>query len=113
MAKEKLRKGTIYYVYKKITVKAGKEKVEDIIISTEAEPKRALAITCDEGTDIDLLAYVEREKIVDIPTTHTPRDSHYIDVDIDLPIGQRLSVGFRNGTGTDITYNVSVKYIIV
>jgi len=100
------------YKYIKVTVDAGKEKVEAIITSTETEPKLIHFANFEKTTDVDFLAWIEREKIVDIPTLSLPAQIIGLPLEIDLPVGETFFVGFRNATAATITYWVSIQYEI-
>lgn len=106
---------------------ASKEKVEDIIESTAEEPKHIEALKysaydSDANAGAEALAYIEREKILDIPLEHLLKDvapaatadtpSEWVEVDRPLPAGQKLAVGYRYGTVEPTLHKVTVKYRI-
>jgi len=103
-----------YYKQVDVTVPAGEEAVEVILTSTAVEPKRIVDLCFqDTATDIDFLAYIEREKFADLPTESRPPQVWWMPVNRDLPVGESLQVGYRNGTTASITKWVVVKYEII
>lgn len=97
--------------YITVTVPAQSEKVESALISTQTEPKRVHAIVSGTSADnIDILVYIEREKLVDYPVDILNSQERIIDLLIDLPIGQELFVGFRNKTTSAITADIGIIY---
>lgn len=101
---------TKYYKRIKVTGTNNEETLKDILTSTEEEPKKIIALwfteyTAAENTDAIIRAYVEREKIVDFDLQHfqlefdsSARQSlPRLEIDMDLPVGQTLSVGHVNG----------------
>lgn len=116
---------TKYYKRKVVSGSSNEEKLEDIITSTTEEPKHVTALwfteitATTENNDAILRAYVEREQIIDmsirqllyamdVETRHSrPR----LEVDIDLPEGQSLSVGCVSG-GTATNLEVVAEYEI-
>ena len=118
------------YKYKQVTptFTASKEVVASIITSTAEEPKHidALKFSAYDSTTnapADALAYIEREKILDIPLEHLAKDvavaeaadtpSEWVEIDTPLPVGQSLSVGYRFGSVESTLHKVTVKYHIV
>ncbi|MEM3554497.1 MAG: hypothetical protein QXU79_01600 [Candidatus Micrarchaeaceae archaeon] len=103
----------LYYKYITVTVSSGAENVQPILISTQAEPKTVKYIVSSlSGDNIDLLVYLEREKRADIPVDVLHSDQRKLDLDIALPVGQQLYVGFRNKTGSSIQGDIAVCYEI-
>ena len=115
----------LYYESILIAGVANTETVEDILTSTEEEPKYIEAVafyedTAVENLDAVLTMYIEREKIVDVPMAQNQR-SHDSDVRLntdpffpighDLPVGQSFKVGHVSGAvASDIYY--TVRYTI-
>ena len=104
---------------------ANKEKLNTLLTSTVEETKHVTALWFVEsgGTlyhDAILRAYVEREKIVDMRCTNWMLDDDVddrtipcrIEVDIDLPVGQSLSVGFVSG-GNASSFDITAEYEII
>ena len=114
-----------YYESVHIDGTANEETVEDIITSTEEEPKHIDAVafyedTAVENLDAVLAMYIERERIVNVPVAQNQR-SHDSDVRLntdpffpighDLPVGQSFKVGHVSGAvATDMYY--TVRYTI-
>lgn len=117
------------YKSKDITVADGAETTVAILTSSTKEKYRILAVAVErmptDGADdavepdynddenFDFLAYIERWQIADFPTGLIPRNTFLIPIEEDLPVGQSLEVGFRNGTGGELTRFVTVQYEIV
>jgi len=117
------------YKSKNVTVADGAEETEAILTSSAAEKYRINNIAVErqptngsldaaepdfnDDEDLDLLVYVEREKKADFPTGLIPRDVMWIPLDIELPLGQSLEVGFRNGTGGSITRYITIQYEVM
>ncbi|MBA7711888.1 hypothetical protein ES703_120855 [subsurface metagenome] len=117
------------YKSKDVTAADGAENTEVILTSSTKEKYRVLNIAVermptdgaldavepdfndDEG--FDLLVYVEREKILDFPTNMIPRSTMWIPLDLELPVGHSIEVGFRNATGGALTRFVTVQYEVV
>ena len=113
-----------YYESLHINGTANTETVDTILTSTEEEHKFVDAIafiedTAVENHDAELVAYIEREKIIDVPISQNLRgwdsdvrlntDPFYA-VGHDLPIGQSLKVGHTSGaTPSNIFYTVRYK----
>ena len=113
---------TKYYKRENFAGTANKEVLKEIVTSTAEEVKHVTAIWFTEsgGTlyhDAILRAYVERERILDMRYTNLTesddKDGRMIHpriaVDIDLPVGQSLSVGFVSG-GTASTFDITAEY---
>ena len=116
--------GPYYYESVHVPGTASTETVETILTSTEEEPKFIDAIafiedTAVENHDAELVAYIEREKIMDVPIsqnlvafdsdTRLGADLWY-PLGHDLPVGQSLKVGHTSGTtASDIYYTVRYK----
>lgn len=97
--------------YVTVTVGAGSEGLVSALISTQVEPKRVHAIVPGTGDDnIDLLVYVEREKLIDYPVDLLNTQERVVDLMLDLPVGQELFVGFRNKTTSNISYDIGIIY---
>jgi len=102
-----------YRKYVTVTVPAQSEYVASCVTSTQPEPKHVYAVVPGTGSDnIDLLVYVEREKIVDYPVDLLNTQERVVSLDISLPVGQSMYVGFRNKTTSPITVDVGVIYDI-
>jgi len=114
-----------YYKRTNFAGTALEEKLQDIVTSTVEEPKHITAIWFTEsgGTlyhDAILRAYVEREKIVDMRYTNLTesddKDGRMIHprlpVDIILPVGQSLSVGFLSGANAS-SFDITVEYELI
>jgi len=103
-------------LYKSISVSVdpGEEKVEEIIRSTAAEPIRAISFNFEKGADIDFILRIGRYTHIDIPTLSL-EDSGFswLLFEHDLPVGQAIRVGFRNGTAAAITYWITLQYEII
>jgi len=102
-------------IYKtiEVTVADGKENVEDLLESTQAEPKTLVAVSTPQVTsNVDLLLYIEREKIVDIPLDTKPLGDKWLEINLDIPVGQKVQAGFRNASGSSITYHITAWYRI-
>lgn len=114
------------YKSKDVTVADGAEGVEIILTSSVKEKYRVLSIGVErkptdgaldavepdynDDEDLDLLVYMEREKQMDMPTGIIPRGILWIPLDLDLPVGLSLEVGFRNATGGAITRFITIQY---
>ena len=117
--------GPYYYESVHVAGTASTEVVETILTSTEEEHKYIQGIafvedTAVENHDAELVAYIEREKILDAPISQNLRswDSDvrlnfdpFYPLEHDLPVGQSLKVGHVSGTtASDIYY--TVRYTI-
>lgn len=114
------------YKSKDVTVTEGKEGTEAILTSSEKERFRILAIAVEktptneaDGTAmedfndlqaVDLLVYIEREKIAHFPTKLIPRGVMWVPLDLELPLGQSLEVGLKNATAASLTREITVQY---
>lgn len=101
------------YTFKRITCVAGHETTTPILVSTAEEPKRIVALHFELNTNLDFVAYIERERIVEFDSDLLPSNRPYIEVGIDLPVGQTLKVGAFNNSASDITVAIGVQYEIV
>jgi len=102
-----------YRKYITVTVPAQSEYVANAITSSQPEPKHVYAVVPASGSDnIDLLVYVEREKIIDYPVDILNTQERIVPIDLDLPVGQSLYVGFRNKTTSAITVDIGIIYDI-
>lgn len=112
--------------YKRINIVGtdAAEKLSDLLTSTVEEPKHITALWFTESGatlyhNAILRAYVEREKIVDFRYTNFALDDDQddrmmpprLEIDMDLPVGQTLSVGFLSGA-TASTFDIAVEYEI-
>lgn len=113
-----------YYDREVVSGSANEEKLEDVVTSTAEEPKHVIALwftetTGTENNDGILRAYVERERILNMSVKHflNKHDADgrqfltRIEVDVDLPVGQSLSVGCVSG-GTASNFEVVAEYEI-
>lgn len=114
------------YKNKDVTVAAGKEGTEIILTSSAKEKFRVLNIAIErtptneaDGTAmedfndlqaVDLLVYIEREKVAVLPTNLIPRNTMWIPLDLELPLGQSLEVGLKNGTLAELTREIAIQY---
>ena len=113
--------------YKEVTVSgtANEETLEDILTSTETSKYKVNRIWFTEVTstlqgDAILRVYLEREKILDISYKHlleysgsnTRLPNYAIELDIEIPVGQTLSVGHVSGS-TASDFKVAIEYEIV
>lgn len=115
-----------FFEFEDITFGASAEVTEKIITSTEAEKKHIVAIKASphyEGRDYDLLAFIERDKIVDVPLKTLVKDGieqtdkeyplEWVEIDQELPVGSSLAVGFRFDATDEGDHHVTVKYRLV
>jgi hypothetical protein len=100
-----------YRKYVTATVGPYSENYVNALISTQTEQKRVIAVVPGvDLDDVDLIVYVEREKVVDYPVDILNYNEKVVPLDIDLPVGQQLYVGFRNKTNTAITADIGIIY---
>ena len=116
------------FLYKYVTVDgvASDEDLETILTSTAEESFHIDALqfietTATENNDAVLRAYLERERILDLPvhfslvlfdSAERLAVNQWIEVDEALPIGQALKVGHLSGSTLSIM-EVAVKYHII
>ena len=115
-----------YYTSVHVVGIANTEVVEEILTSTEEEPKFVDAIAFVEDTpsslyDAVLVAYIEREKIMEFPleisllyndvSNRLGTDLWYL-LGHNLPVGQSLRVGHISGSLASNVYYV-VRYKIL
>lgn len=114
------------YKHEDITVAAGKEGTEAILTSSAKEKFRVLNIAIERTptndadatatpdfndlAEVDLLVYVEREKVAQLPTNLIPREIMWIPLDVELPLGQSLEVGLKNGTVGEVIREIAIQY---
>ena len=113
-----------YYESVHVNGTANTEVVEEILTSTEEEHKFVDAIafiedTATEQHDAVLVAYIEREKIMEVPISQNLQswDSDvrmkfdpFYPLGHDLPVGQSLRVGHvSGGTASNVYYTVRYK----
>ena len=113
-----------YYESVEVLGTANSETLETILTSTEEEHKfiDALAFTETTAThqrNAEVVAYIEREKIMDVPlyltlihTNNETRiaDSQWFKLGHDLPVGQSLRVGHVSaGAASNVSYTVRYK----
>lgn len=98
------------YTFKRVTIPANTEYVEAILTSTAEEPKRIVSLHFEKNTNLDFRAYIERERIVDFDSDLLPDNKPYLEVGIDLPVGQTLKVGAYNNSGSSVTVAIGVAY---
>jgi LEA14-like dessication related protein len=100
-----------YRKYVTATVGPYSENYVNALISTQSEQKRVIAVVPGTSSNnVDLIVYVEREKIIDYPVDLLNSQERLVPLDLDLPVGQQLYVGFRNKTNTAITADVGIIY---
>ena len=99
------------YKYVTPTVGAGAETTIVGITSTQSEPKRIHYLVSGQSADsIDLLVYQERMKLVDIPVDVLSTIQRVVELELDIPVGQSLYVGFRNKTASSISGDIAIAY---
>jgi len=113
--------------YKEVTISGipNEETLEDIITSTETFKYKVNKIIFTETTstpnnDAQLRVYLEREKILDINVVHlltnitnnSRTTNPWIELDLEIPIGQTLSVGFVSAS-TASNFKIAIEYEIV
>jgi len=99
------------YKYVTPTVASGAETTIVGITSTQSEPKRIHWLASSNTSDnIDLLVYQERVKLIDYPVDLLPVEYKTIELELDLPVGQSLYVGYRNKTGSSISGDIAIAY---
>lgn len=109
----------LYYARVKVAGSANAETLQEIITSTEEEPKTVVSlnlveVTATENNDAKIAAYIEREQIVDVDikqflNVHDAATSQWrnrtIPLGHRLPVGQGLKVGHSSGaTASDIEF---------
>ncbi|MBW2560139.1 MAG: hypothetical protein JRE40_04695 [Deltaproteobacteria bacterium] len=112
-----------YYKQKDIPFVASTEVVEDLLTTPAGERRHLVGIRPSphyQGRDYDVIAYVEREKVVDVPKATLVTagmqvdDKEYpcmfIDLDMDLPEGQTFSAGFLFDATDEGTHSITLKY---
>lgn len=113
------------YEYVKVTGVISDEKLETLLTSTAEEPKHIESLCFVEVTgtlqrDAIVRAYIERERILDIPYYNMLEDMAddirlesmvWIPIGEDLPVGQALKVGQLSGT-TASDFDVVVRYTV-
>lgn len=109
---------TRYYERKKVSGTANTETTADIVTSTEAEPKTIHSLKIREVTgtlqgDAEIVVYVERDQIVDMKivslldanTSDNVADKGEFEIEVELPVGQSLTVGHMSGaTASDLEF---------
>jgi len=116
---------TLYYKEVTVTGSANEETLKDILTSTETAKYRVKKIWFTEVTstlqgDATLRVYLEREKILDMSYKHLLKysgsherlDNYAIDLDLEIPVGQTLSVGFVSGS-TASNFKIAIQYEVV
>lgn len=114
-----------YYKEVEISGTANEETLENILTSTETYKYRVNRVIFTETTstlnnDAQLRVYLEREKILDLNVVHTLTNittssrvpDPWFDLDIEIPVGQTLSVGFVSGS-TASDFRIAIEYEIV
>ena len=101
------------YTFKRVTIPANTEYVEAILTSTSEEPKKVVSLHFEKNTNLDFRAYIERERILDFDSDLLPDNKPYLDIGIDLPVGQTLKVGAYNNSGSSVTVAIGVAYELV
>ena len=115
---------TKYYKDVSISGTANEETLEDILTSTESEKYTVNKVIFSETTgtlqnDAQLRVYLEREKILDINEIHMLSNitdnskvpDAWLDLDLEIPVGQTLTVGFVSGA-TASDYKIAIEYEI-
>lgn len=116
------------FLYKYVTVDgiASDEDLEILLTSTAEESFHIddlsfLEVTATENHDAVLRAYLERERIFDLPlgfllaawdNDYRLSIDNWLPIDEDLPIGQSLKVGHLSGSTLSII-KVAVRYHII
>ena len=115
-----------YYESVHVDGTANSETLETILTSTEEEHKMIDAVvfiedTATEQHDAEIVAYIEREKIMDVPIsqnlTSFDNDTRlstnlWYPLGHDLPVGQSLKVGHvSGGTASNVYYTVRYKIL--
>jgi len=101
------------YTFKRVTIPANTEYVEAILTSTAEETKRIVSLHFEKNTNLDFRAYIERERILDFDSDLLPDNKPYLEVGVDLPVGQTLKVGAYNNSGSSVTVAIGVAYELV
>ena len=113
--------------YKEVTISgtANEETLEDILTSTETSKYKVNRIiftetTSPQNNDAQLRVYLEREKILDVNVVHTLSNittnsrvpDPWFDLDLEIPVGQTLTVGFVSGS-TASDFKIAIQYEVV
>lgn len=115
---------TLFYESIEVDGLANNEVVETVLTSTKEEKKTVIGVwiaetTAAENNDADIVLYIEREKIADIPikvmldihdVAGARRRDRWIKLGHSLPEGDTLKVGQVSGAvATNITFTVAYE----
>lgn len=101
------------YKYVTVTVGGASENTVVGITSTQTEPKLVHYIVSGLSSDnVDLLVYQERVKLVDFPVDMLDSEFKALELELQVPVGQSLYVGFRNKGSSAISGDIAIAYEI-
>ncbi len=97
-----------------LDVNNGEEKINAILTSTAVEQYHILGIVCEKVENLRAVVYHERQKIWDVDSLLLPSYTEFVPLDLELPIGDTLYVGYKNETGSNRTGDdIGIVYEII
>lgn len=100
------------YTFKRVAITAGAEILSQIITSTVEEPKVIHRVYFEKNSDIDFRVYLERDRVLDFDSDLVSANENWVDLDIEMPVGESIRVGGFNNGATDVTVAIGVSYEI-
>lgn len=102
------------YTSTTIDVLNNDEKIVSILTSTLAKKYKVIGIYCEKVENLYLVAYYEKEKIIDIDSKLLESHQGYIPLELEVSVGESLFIGYRNKTGSDRTGDdIGIIYEVV
>jgi hypothetical protein len=101
---------------KSVTLDVGSnaEVLNPILTSTAAEKYHILGVLSEKVENLRLRVYHEREMLWDVDSLLLPAYTDFVPLDLELPVGDVLYIGFKNETGGAVTgEDVGVVYEIM
>ena len=86
-----------------INVNNNEEVTYPILTSTSVEKYRVLGIVCEKVENLRVVIYYNREKIWDVDSLLLPSYVEFIPLDLELPVGDSIYIGYKNETGSNRT----------
>lgn len=86
------------------------EGIADCLQSTESVKRKILAVNYDATALLKLRGYIDQDQIIDVYTANLGSAEKWLEINLELKVGQSFKVGYYNGTSGTLAPYVNVKY---
>jgi|TARA_Y100000310_G_scaffold330066_1_gene401031 hypothetical protein len=93
-----------------ITAAASGETLVTFLSGIEGKSRRVTEIRVETTADMDVRAYLDQDRIVDVGSEAETNENHPIPVDVEVPLGKAFKAGWQNNTGGGLTAKIVVFY---